>query len=340
MAQSAVDPADFPAGASQADGVDELGRAITRFSEHLASERRASPHTVSAYRRDLQSLAHFMRTRQAGDARLAALDKFLLRAWLGDLAKHVAPPTISRKISSVRSLCDYLLRDGELRQNPTATLASPKLRRKLPRFLPPEAAGDVMGAPLTQAGRDVAQLRDALALELLYGSGLRVSELASLDLGQISLSQAELRVLGKGRKERMVPVGSKALSALEAYLPRRAELRHPASGFFDAHALLLGQLGRRLSVRWLQALVKRYGALGAGRSDLHPHALRHSCATHMLEGGADLRAIQEMLGHSSLSTTQRYTHVSLDQLLAVYDRAHPMAQASGTAAKRRNGHSR
>ncbi len=197
-----------------------------------------------------------------------------------------------------------------------------------------------MEAPFAQVGRDVARLRDALALELLYGSGLRVSELALLDLGQISAAEAELRVLGKGRKERMVPMGSKALSAFEAYLPRRAELCHPTTGFYDPQALLLGQLGRRLSVRWLQKLVQRYGALGAGRSDLHPHALRHSCATHMLEGGADLRAIQEMLGHSSLSTTQRYTHVSLDQLLAVYDRAHPMAQASGPAAKRRDGHSR
>jgi len=219
-----------------------------------------------------------------------------------------------------------------------ATLASPKSRRKLPRFLAPEAAAEVMSAPLQQArGREVCHLRDALALELLYGSGLRVSELATLDLGQISNSECELRVLGKGRKERVVPLGSKALTALEMYLPRRAELAHPRTGGLDSEALLLGQLGKRLSVRWLQTLVQRYGALGAGRSDLHPHALRHSCATHMLEGGADLRAIQEMLGHSSLSTTQRYTHVSLDQLLAVYDRAHPLAQSPGQSSKRRDG---
>jgi integrase/recombinase XerC len=166
---------------------------------------------------------------------------------------------------------------------------------------------------------------------------LRVSELATLDLEQISRGEAEVRVLGKGRKERIVPLGSKSLAALDAYLPRRAELAHPHTGAQDSHALLLGQLGKRLTVRWLQALVQRYGALGAGRSDLHPHALRHSCATHMLEGGADLRAIQQMLGHSSLSTTQRYTHVSLDQLLAVYDRAHPLAQAGGQSSKRRDG---
>jgi len=319
---------------------DELGRALGRFREHLASERRASPHTVSAYLRDLESLAGFLRARHEGTANLAALDKFALRAWLGEIAKGVAPPTIARKISSVRALCAYLLRSGELRQNPSATIASPKSRRKLPRFLAPEAAAEVMDAPLLQErGRDVCHLRDALALELLYGSGLRVSELATLDLGQISSAEGELRVLGKGRKERIVPLGSKSLAALAAYLPRRAELVHPRTGKQDPEALLLGQLGKRLSVRWLQALVQRYGALGAGRSDLHPHALRHSCATHMLEGGADLRAIQEMLGHSSLSTTQRYTHVSLDQLLAVYDRAHPLAQAPARAqsSKRRDG---
>jgi integrase/recombinase XerC len=320
---------------------DELGRALGRFREYLASERRASPHTVAAYLRDLESLANHVRDRNGGSASLSSLDKFTLRAWLGEVAKRVSPPTVGRKIASVRALCVYLLRSGELRQNPSATLASPKTRRKLPRFLVPEAAAEVMSAPLSQVGgREVCHLRDALSLELLYGSGLRVSELAQLDLEQISIAEAEVRVLGKGRKERIVPLGSKSLSALEAYLPRRAELAHPRTGALDPHALLLGQLGKRLTCRWLQALVKRYGVLGAGRADLHPHALRHSCATHMLEGGADLRAIQEMLGHSSLSTTQRYTHVSLDQLLAVYDRAHPMAQVQGQSSKRRDGPAR
>ena len=318
--------------------LDELGKAIVRFCDHLARERRASPHTVSAYGRDLESLANFVRKREPSEAKLSHLNKFLLRAWLGEVAKAVAPPSVARKISSVRALCAYLLRTGELKDDPTSTLASPKLRRKLPRFLAPEAAAEVMGAPLARLeGREVAQLRDALALELLYGSGLRVSELAALDLQHISAAEAQVRVLGKGRKERLVPLGSKSLLALDAYLVRRSELSHPRTGYCDPQALLLGQLGKRLSVRWLQALVQRYGALGAGRSDLHPHALRHSCATHMLEGGADLRAIQEMLGHSSLSTTQRYTHVSLGQLLAVYDRAHPLAQSPGVPPNRRDG---
>jgi integrase/recombinase XerC len=326
------------AAASESATEDELARALRRFSAYLASERRASPHTVSAYARDLAALAAFLRARHDGTANLSSLDKFTLRAWLGEIAKTVAPPTIARKISSVRALCEYLLRTGELRQNPSATIARPKSRRKLPRFLAPEVAAEVMNAPLVQgSGREVCHLRDALALELLYGSGLRVSELGTLDLGQISIGEREVRVLGKGRKERIVPLGSKSLAALAAYLPRRAELAHPRTGKQDPQALLLGQLGKRLSVRWLQALVQRYGALGAGRADLHPHALRHSCATHMLEGGADLRAIQEMLGHSSLSTTERYTHVSLDQLLAVYDRSHPLAHAPGQSSKRRDG---
>jgi integrase/recombinase XerC len=190
-----------------------------------------------------------------------------------------------------------------------------------------ESAAEVMAAPALASGSDVAQLRDSALLEVLYGGGLRVSELAQLDLAAVSLGDKSVRVLGKGKKERVVPLGSKAEEALRAYLSRRVELRHPKTGAQDPAAVFLGQTGRRLGVRWVQKLVRRYGALGAGRPDLHPHALRHSCATHMLEGGADLRAIQEMLGHSSLSTTQRYTHLSLDRLLEVYDKSHPLARA-------------
>jgi integrase/recombinase XerC len=204
----------------------------------------------------------------------------------------------------------------------------------LPRFLSAEAAAEVVITPLGQSTlTGVHRLRDAAALELLYGCGVRVSELVALDLADISLEGAELRVLGKGGKERIVPLGSKAADALGGYLAERGRLRHPKTGHLDENALLLGRGGRRLTTRWIQKLVKRYGALGAGRPDLHPHALRHSCATHMLEGGADLRAIQEMLGHASLSTTQRYTHLSLDQLLSVYDRAHPLSKQKRRASR-------
>ncbi len=306
---------------------DELGRLVGRFAEYLAGERRSSPHTVAAYRRDLEQLAGFLRERLDRDVGVDDLDKLTLRAWLGDLARTRAANSIARKLAAVRAFCRFLEREGVLKQSPAALLASPKVRRKLPGFLSADAAGEVMESPQQLGGRPEAEaLRDQVALELLYGAGLRVSELASLNVEDVSLEEDLLRVLGKGRKERIVPLGSKAHEAVLSYLARRGELRHPKTGAQDPQALLLGRRGRRLGVRRLQTLVQRYGALGAGRPDLHPHALRHSCATHMLEGGADLRAIQEMLGHSSLSTTQRYTHVSLDQLLGVYDRAHPLAR--------------
>jgi integrase/recombinase XerC len=305
-----------------------LFRAIERFAEFLAGERRASAHTVKAYRRDLEALLRFIEAKIALPPALAHVDKFMLRAWLGELAKTVAPPTIGRKLSSVRAFFDYQARHGGMQGNPAALLQSPKIRRKLPTFLRPEAAASVMETPNDQSSAPEAErLRDRLALELLYGCGLRVSELVGLDLEHISESRGEVLVLGKGKKERIVPLGEKAREALAAYLEHRSALSRPTAPASAARALLLGRRGTRLGVRRIQTLVQRYGMLGAGRPDLHPHALRHSCATHMLEGGADLRVIQEMLGHSSLSTTQRYTHVSLDQLLSVYDRAHPLARA-------------
>jgi integrase/recombinase XerC len=191
-----------------------------------------------------------------------------------------------------------------------------------------------MSIPLDAAVTQAERVRDAALLEVLYGSGLRVSELVGLDLDHVALERDELRVLGKGKKERLVPLGTKAREAILAYLGSRPELRNERTGAQDPRALFLGRRGTRLGVRRVQTLVQRYGALGAGRSDLHPHALRHSCATHLLEGGADLRAIQELLGHSSLATTQRYTHVSLDQLMRVYDRAHPLAHRANARRER------
>ena len=306
---------------------DGLGRSIERFADYLASEKRASPNTVRAYHRDLGQLAEFLRERLSRSVELADVNKLLLRAWLGELARTRSASSIARKLAAVRAFYADLERRGAVRENPASLLASPKIRRKMPTFLGVDAAAQVMSAPAEQPGRrEPEQLRDIVILELLYGSGLRVSELVGLELESVDTAQAEIRVLGKGNKERIVPLGGKALEALAEYLPRRAELRHPKTGAQDPAALLLGRRGRRLGVRWVQELVRRYGALGSGRPDLHPHALRHSCATHMLEGGADLRAIQEMLGHSSLSTTQRYTHLSLDQLMRVYDQAHPLAR--------------
>jgi integrase/recombinase XerC len=307
-----------------------LGALLARFRDHLGHERRVSPHTLLAYGRDLDELSAFVEERRGRPATKDDLDKLTLRSWLGELARRVSPTTLARKLSSVRAFFGWLEREGLSRDNPAALLKSPKLRRKLPKFLSPEHAAEVVEAPRSAPGAEAERLRDAAMLEMLYGSGLRVSELAGLDLDHVALEREEVRVLGKGRKERLVPIGSKARAALLTYLARRPELRHPRTGRQDERSLFLGRHGTRLGVRRVQTLVQRYGALGAGRGDLHPHALRHTCATHLLEGGADLRAIQELLGHASLSTTQRYTHVSLDQLLAVYDRAHPMARKPST----------
>ncbi len=311
---------------------DPLERLVTRFTSHLAAERRASRHTVLAYGGDLRALMAFARARTPRPA-LEVIDKLLLRSWLAELARAVTPTTLSRKLASVRAFFGWLERETLVSKNPASMLSSPKLRRKLPRFVAASAAAEIMDAPASAAVSEVERARDTALLEVLYGSGLRVSELVGLDLTHVSLEEASLRVLGKGNKERIVPLGSVAKGAVERYLTRRPELRHPRTGSQDERALFLSKKGVRLGVRRVQTLVQRYGALGAGRGDLHPHALRHSCATHLLEGGADLRAIQELLGHSSLSTTQRYTHVSLDQLMSVYDRAHPLARKNGRLAR-------
>jgi len=308
-----------------------LAAVVERFAEYLELERRSSLNTVLAYRRDLSGLSAFLRERLEREPTLSDVTRISLRSWLGSVAGALAPASIARKLSSVRALYVFLGRSGDVRENPAALLQSPKLSRGLPLVLRPEAAAEVVESPdLAPLGSDVEKLRDRVMLELLYGSGLRVSELAGLDLEAVNLRACEVRVLGKGSKERMVPMSGKALEALEVYLPRRHELRHRRTGFIHDQALLLTRRGQRLGVRRIQTLVQRYGALGAGRPDLHPHALRHSCATHLLEGGADLRVIQELLGHSSLATTQRYTHVSLDQLLTVYDKSHPLARAKRT----------
>jgi integrase/recombinase XerC len=217
------------------------------------------------------------------------------------------------------------MRRAGLTQNPASELKSPKLRRKLPTFLSVEQAGETMEIP-TDVAVDPRSVRDRALLEVLYGSGLRVSELCGLELASIDLAAATARVRGKGDKERMVPLGSQSVAALREYLDVRGELRHDKHGTQDASALFLGKSGERLGVRQVQLLVKRYGVLATGSSALHPHALRHSCATHLLDAGADLRSIQELLGHASLSTTQRYTHVSVDRLQAAYTRAHPLAK--------------
>lgn len=296
---------------------------VESFLVHLDKERRCSPHTVSAYRRDLRQFIEFAEHKLESDAvRLSDVTVYLLRAWLGDLARTRSAATVARKIAAIQTFYRTLMRRRIIMDNPAASLSTPKLRRPLPTLCDVDAAREIVQMP---DGSTASLARDRAMLEVLYGSGLRVSELVGLDIHDMDLESATARVLGKGSKERIVPLGEPCVRALRAYLTVRGELRHPTSGQ-DDKALFLSKRGKRMGVRRVQTLVHQYGALGAGRADMHPHALRHTCATHMLGGGADLRAIQELLGHSSLSTTQRYTHVSIEHLMAVYDRAHPHAR--------------
>lgn len=307
--------------------LSEWQDSVNGFSRFLSHEKCASTHTVSAYRRDLEQFGKFAVERVHVTLRPNQIDKVLIRTWLADLARHCQTPTIGRKLASLRAFFRYLMRSDQVRENPTLLISNPKLRRKIPRLLNVDQMCQVVESP-TNEGESlvISKMRDSALLELLYGSGLRVSEAVSLNLESVSFSDGEIRVVGKGGKERIVPIGSRCRDALFEYLACRLQLAHPRTGAIDGRAVFLTRSGRRISVRWVQRLVQRYGAIGSGRSDVHPHTLRHCCATHMLEGGADLRAIQEFLGHSSLSTTQRYTHLSVDQLIRVYDGAHPLAR--------------
>lgn len=321
-------------------GTPGLAELKAAFVLHLAGEKNASPNTVSAYGRDLDALLVFVDERSKDRPNLPArtprvgppfgLDIYVLRAWLGHLARTCKPSSIARKIASVRAFFGWMKQKGHTSVNPAKELALPKIGRELPTFLSAEDMALVIESPNADntgalRAEEAVALRDRAFLELLYAGGLRVSEACGLDFASVSLSERTLRVMGKGRKERVVPFGAKAEVALRQWLAVRIELTHPKTRFLDPHAVFVSTRGRRFGARAAQLVVRRYGLVGAGRADLHPHALRHTCATHLLDGGADLRAIQEMLGHASLSTTQRYTHVSVAHLLAVYDAAHPLA---------------
>lgn len=308
-----------------------IEEATTKFLAYLETERRCSPNTVSAYRRDLAQLTAFAHERLARDTlRVEELEVYALRGWLGTIARTSAPATVARKLAALQTFCRFLVRRSILAKSPAAEIASPKVRRQLPTLVDVDAAKEVIESA---GGPGAEQERDRAILELLYASGLRVSELAGLNLNDVDHANGSVRVLGKGNKERIVPFGAPCARSLAQYLEVRDDLRHPKTGVIDPQAFFLSARGKRHGVRQIQRLVHKHGALGAGRADLHPHALRHSCATHMLEGGADLRAIQEMLGHSSLSTTQRYTHVSVEHLMKIYDQAHPLARASKQSPK-------
>ncbi len=299
-------------------------KLVDEFIESLTHERRLSPHTARAYQRDLAEFLDFVRKTRGRAPTLADLDTHHTRGYLASLFGRNEPATIARKLSSLRSFGAYLTTRKLRPDNPAKLVAMPKLPQGLPRFLSVDEVFRLVEVPdpSTPAGA-----RDTAMLELLYGAGLRVSELTNLNISDVEMSEATVRVRGgKGRKDRVVPVGKPALEAVQRYLGRRAELRPARGGVQDQRAMFLNRRGGRLTPRSVGRIVKTCCEHASARLSASPHALRHSCATHMLDGGADLRTIQEVLGHASLQTTQRYTHVSIDHLMQVYDGAHPHAR--------------
>jgi integrase/recombinase XerC len=293
-----------------------MQQEIATFIQYLKAERNASPHTLEAYERDLQQFAAFIRKEFGDTFRIDQITHLHIRRYLASIHKDLYKSSASRKLAAIRSTFRFLLRRGILEKNPAELVSSPKREKRLPFHLDIDEVTTLVEAP---DAITPLSIRDRAILETLYSSGLRVSELTGLNVGGADLAAGSVKVLGKGGKERVVPLGSKAIKALEEYL----ELR--GSRDLDA-PLFLNSRGGRLTRRSVARIVDRYMIHLETMKKASPHTLRHTFATHLLEGGADLRSIQEMLGHASLSTTQKYTHVSIDRLLEVYDKAHPKAK--------------
>lgn len=297
---------------------------VAGFLEHLAGPRDLSPHTVAAYRRDLLDLEEFARAYLCrDDFRWRDIDRGVVRAFLGEAGRRgLAPRTVARKLAAVRSFFRHLRRTGGVSSNPARSVRGPKLDRTLPGHLRTEETEALFRWAETRAASEngLAETRLLAILELLYGSGLRLAELASLEVRSLDLDGGRVRVLGKGRKERIVPLTGAAARAIRRYLPRRAEVAEPAT-----RALLVGRHGRRLSRRHIQRLVRPVLEEFAASADVSVHSLRHTFATHLLDAGADLMAVKELLGHASLGTTRIYAHTSKERLRRVYKGAHPRA---------------
>ena len=339
--------------------------AIAKYLEYLQSVKNSSPHTILNYHRDLEQFVAYLSPPGARPPGLAGVTHSMIREFVAHLHDHgLMKSSIARKLAALRSFFKYCVREGHLKENPARLVPTPKLPKRIPSVLSAEELNDFLNqlggsGHGTPAGRttspktlmvsraSAANLpdkqsgplrareglllrRDRALLELLYAAGLRVSELTGLNLADMEQKERILRVRGKGNKERIVPYGAKAQEALEKYWPVREQLLRQAGGTNGkqgphAEAVFLNYLGRRLTQRSVGRIVKKYVRIANVNWDLHPHSLRHAFATHLLADGADLRAIQELLGHQSLSTTQKYTHASIRQLMDVYDKAHPHA---------------
>ena len=299
----------------------------TPFLDHLRYERNVSAHTVRNYESDLRQFFEYLAPTEDGKhngPRISQIDHLTIREWLSTLhSDHKKKTSIARKLAALRTFFQFLVREGIVESNPAKIVATPRKEKKLPVHLSIEDAIRFIETPdqETDFGK-----RDRAILELLYATGVRVSELTSINLRDIDFKNKLVRVFGKRRKERIVPFGEPAAKALRDYLAVREKfLMNAPATKRDAQPLILNYQGTRMTARSVGRLVEKYIRLCAGINDISPHALRHSFATHLLDSGADLRDIQELLGHARLSTTQIYTHVSMEKLIEVYDKAHPKA---------------
>jgi integrase/recombinase XerC len=335
-----------------------MNQAIRKYLEYLRSVRNSSPHTVLNYGKDLEQFSSYLSPPGVSTPDVPEITHQMIREYVGHLhSQKLEKSSIARKLASLRSFFKYCVREGLLKENPARLVPTPKLPKRIPSVLsaeemngflnqlaldPPQAKpcagsksntaepsrGQVRRSPYEEM---LLLRRDRALLELLYAAGLRVSELTGLNLSDMDRREKMLRVRGKGNKERIVPYGGKAQEALEAYWPVREQLLLQANagsrrrGPANSEAVFLNYAGRRLTQRSVGRIVKKYVRLANINWDLHPHSLRHAFATHLLADGADLRAIQELLGHQSLSTTQKYTHASIRQLMDIYDKSHPHA---------------
>jgi integrase/recombinase XerC len=298
--------------------LSELADQAERYRQEL-ERRGVSPHTMRAYVADLAQFIEYLSPPGAEPPALETIDLLVFREWLAGLyAANLTAVTIRRKLAAVRGLFGFLYREGFVKTNRARLVRTPKIPKKLPDVMTPEQTNNLVDGVAANTMERPFPARDRAIFEILYGCGLRVSELAGINLEDIDRGERWVRVRGKGRKERQVPLPGKAAEALERYLSERPVLR-------DQPALLLNYRGGRLTDRGIRRIVKFYATFVSGDPSTHPHSLRHAYATHLLADGADLRAIQELLGHARLSTTQKYTQVSLTDLMAVYDKAHPKA---------------
>ena len=300
-----------------------LEEGIVRFLEYLHKERNCAEYTLSSYRCDLQQFARFLYPRVDNlQLPLRVVQREHVQAFVADLEeKGLKASTVARKLAALRSLFRYLGREGALVANPAGAVGSPLVERASPRHLPVEQVAEAMEAPATER---FSGMRDRAILEVFYGGGIRLGELVALNLSSLDLAEGTIKVMGKGRKERIAPIGAKAQEALKAYLQRRAEvLLECDMSQVEAGALFLNGRGKRLSRRTVQRIVERHLRAVSEDDSLSPHRLRHSFAAHLLDAGADLVAVKELLGHATLAATQSYTEVSLEHLQAIYAEAHP-----------------